>query len=42
MGEEATAHLPRFVINLMTPRSLAPGLVREGGDLFRLQIQAAL
>ncbi len=29
VGEEASANLPRFVLNLMTPRSLAPGLVRE-------------
>lgn len=28
-GEEATEHLPRFVINLLTPRTLSPGVVRE-------------
>ncbi len=28
-GEDAHENLPLFVINLLTPRSLAPGLVRE-------------
>lgn len=28
-GEEASEHLPRFVINLLTPRTLSPGVVRE-------------
>lgn len=28
-GEEATENLPRFVINLLTPRTLSPGVVRE-------------
>jgi hypothetical protein len=28
-GEEASENLPRFVVNLLTPRSLSPGVVRE-------------
>ena len=28
-GEDASEHLPRFVINLLTARTLSPGVVRE-------------
>jgi len=28
-GDKATEHLPRFVVNLLTPRTLSPGVVRE-------------
>jgi hypothetical protein len=28
-GEDASENLPRFVVNLLTPRTLSPGVVRE-------------
>ena len=32
-GENASENLPRFVVNLLTARTLSPGVVREVGTL---------